>query len=117
MGTVPKDTTVSTGIGARLPDTSRKTLCFSRKRLQRIYEAIQKDIDPHDISGAVTLVMRRGRVEHRPPSARPLMLTKEGKLRLKDRISRAQRPQSSRSARLRSRGFTSIDSSVLRGTG
>src|SRR5579871_3385494 len=37
---------------------------FSTERLNRIHDAIQRHIDAHDISGAVTLVARRGRVAH-----------------------------------------------------
>src|SRR5690242_9299899 len=37
---------------------------FSSERLSRIREAVQRHIDSHDISGAVTLVARKGRVAH-----------------------------------------------------
>ena len=37
---------------------------FSNERLQRIHETIQRHIAAGDISGAVTLVARRGRIAH-----------------------------------------------------
>jgi CubicO group peptidase (beta-lactamase class C family) len=37
---------------------------FSPERLGRIHETMQRHIEAHDISGAVTLVARRGRVAH-----------------------------------------------------
>src|SRR5579863_7623412 len=37
---------------------------LSAERLQRIHEAVQRHIDSHDISGAVTVVARKGRVAH-----------------------------------------------------
>ena len=35
---------------------------LSSERLSRIHDAVQRHIDAHDISGAVTLIARRGRV-------------------------------------------------------
>lgn len=89
---------------------------FSSERLARIHDMVQRHIDEHDISGAVTLVARNGRVVHfeahglanldakRPMSkdslfwimsmTKPvvgtavLMMMEEGKLRLTDPISR-----------------------------
>src|SRR5947209_13832958 len=37
---------------------------LSSERLQRIHQTIQRHIDAGDISGAVTLVARRGRIAH-----------------------------------------------------
>ena len=37
---------------------------LSAERLVRIHETVQRHIDTHDISGAVTLVARKGRVAH-----------------------------------------------------
>lgn len=88
---------------------------FSADRLQRIHEAVQRHIDAGDITGAVTLVARRGRVAYldaqgvmdldaKRPMAKDsifrlasmskpitavatLMLVEEGKLRLTDPVS------------------------------
>src|SRR5580698_6790187 len=89
---------------------------FSSERLARIHDMVQRHIDAHDISGAVTLVARNGRVVHfeahgladidakKPMSkdslfwimsmTKPvvgtsvLMMMEEGKLRLTDPISK-----------------------------
>jgi len=89
---------------------------LSTERLGRIHETIQRHIDTHDISGAVTLVARKGRVAHfeaqgvmdleskkpMPKDAlfwiasmsKPitgiaiLMLMEEGKVRLNDPVSK-----------------------------
>jgi CubicO group peptidase (beta-lactamase class C family) len=89
---------------------------LSQDRLQRIHEAMQRHIDAGDISGAVTLVARRGRVVHlethglmdidsKTPMRKDaifrlasmtkpitgvaiLMLMEEGKLRLTDPVSK-----------------------------
>src|SRR5580704_15461905 len=37
---------------------------LSSERLQRIHEAVARHIDAHDISGAVTVVARKGRLAH-----------------------------------------------------
>ena len=37
---------------------------LSSERLQRIHETVQRHIDAHDISGAVTVVARKGRLAH-----------------------------------------------------
>src|SRR3954447_21310739 len=99
---------------ATLPDTKPEDVGLSRERLQRIHETVQKHIDSHDISGAVTLVMRKGRIAHldahgsmdvdsKKPMAKDsvfriwsmskpvtgvaiLMLMEEGKLRLNDPV-------------------------------
>src|ERR1700676_4690509 len=85
---------------------------LSAERLGRIHETIQRHIDTHDISGAVTLVARKGRLAHfeaqgvmdleskkpmtkdalfwiasmsKPmPGVAILMLVEEGKVRLPD---------------------------------
>ena len=89
---------------------------FSSERLARVRETVQRHIDTHDISGAVTLIARRGRVAHfsaeglmdldskKPMSkeglfwiasmskpitgAAIMMLLEEGKLRLTDPVSK-----------------------------
>ncbi len=89
---------------------------LSAERLGRIHETIQRHIGAHDISGAVTLVARRGRVAHfesqgvmdlesNKPLTRDamfwiasmskpitgvaiLMLMEEGKVRLNDPVSK-----------------------------
>jgi CubicO group peptidase (beta-lactamase class C family) len=89
---------------------------FSSERLARIHEMVQRHIDAHDISGAVTLVARNGKVVHfeahgladieanKPMSkdslfwimsmTKPvvgtavLMMMEEGRLRLTDPVSR-----------------------------
>jgi CubicO group peptidase (beta-lactamase class C family) len=89
---------------------------LSQDRLQRIHEALQRHIDAGDISGAVTLVARRGRVVHlethglmdidsKTPMRKDaifrlasmskpitgtaiLMLMEEGKIRLTDPVSK-----------------------------
>jgi CubicO group peptidase (beta-lactamase class C family) len=89
---------------------------FSAERLARIHEMVQRHIDAHDISGAVTLVARNGKIVHfeahgmadiesnKPMSkdslfwimsmTKPvvgtavLMMMEEGKLRLTDPVSR-----------------------------
>lgn len=101
---------------AILPETKPESVGLSSERLQRIHDTIQSHIDSHDISGAVTLVMRKGRVAHleahgvvdfdsKKPMAKNsifriwsmskpvagaaiLMLMEEGKLRLNDPVSR-----------------------------
>ena len=88
---------------------------LSSERLGRIHEAIQRHIDAGDITGAVTLVARRGRIAHfeahglmdldsempmrkdsvfrlmsmtKPVTATAvLMMLEEGKIRLGDRVS------------------------------
>src|ERR1700730_13687363 len=50
--------------GAALPETKPEEVGLSKERLLRIHETIQSHIDSHDISGAVTLVMRNGRIAH-----------------------------------------------------
>jgi CubicO group peptidase (beta-lactamase class C family) len=101
---------------ANLPETKPEDVGLSKERLQRIHDTIQSHIDAQDISGAVTLIMRKGRMAHfeahglmdvesRKPMAKNsifriwsmskpvtgaaiLMLMEEGKLRLNDPVSR-----------------------------
>ena len=47
-----------------LPRGTPETVGVSSERLQRIGEAIKRHIDEHHISGAVTLVARKGFVVH-----------------------------------------------------
>jgi CubicO group peptidase (beta-lactamase class C family) len=89
---------------------------LSSERLQRIHEAVQRHIDAKDVSGAVTLVARKGRIAHLEAhglmdieSNKPMpkdgifrlasmskpitgvavmMLVEEGKVRLTDPVSR-----------------------------
>src|SRR5215470_11396380 len=88
---------------------------FSTERLARIHEAVAKHIEQKDVSGAVTLVARRGKIVHfeaqgladidsKKPMAKDsvfrlasmskpvtavavLMMMEEGKIRLSDRVS------------------------------
>ncbi|MEP7307572.1 MAG: serine hydrolase domain-containing protein [Acidobacteriota bacterium] len=89
---------------------------LSSERLQRIHDAVQRHIDAKDVSGAVTLVARKGRIAHleahglmdiesnkpmpkdgifrlasmsKPiTGAAVMMLVEEGKIRLNDPVSR-----------------------------
>ena len=102
--------------GAQVPVGTPEDVGLSAKRLQRIGEMIQRAIDTEQISGAVTVVARRGRVAHfeahglmdieanapmRKDTIFPiasmtkpvtgvaiLMLVEEGKVRLSDPVSR-----------------------------
>src|SRR5919202_439465 len=106
----------SAGGAATLPTARAEEAGMSTERLRRIHEAMQRHIDASDISGAVTLVARRGRVVHyqahglmdietnraMQPDAifriasmtKPvtgvavLMMMEEGKLRLNDPVSK-----------------------------
>src|SRR5271165_1638597 len=49
---------------ANVPPGKPAEVGMSVERLQRIHEAIQRHIDAGEISGAVTLVARRGRLVH-----------------------------------------------------
>jgi CubicO group peptidase (beta-lactamase class C family) len=103
-------------IAASIQETKPEAVGLSTERLQRIHETVQRHIDSHQISGAVTLVVRKGRVVHleahgfmdvdsKKPMAKNsifriwsmskpvagvaiLMLMEEGKLRLNDPVSR-----------------------------
>jgi CubicO group peptidase (beta-lactamase class C family) len=99
-----------------LPEAKPEDVGLSKERLQRIHETIQRHIDAKNITGAVTLVARRGRIAHleahglmdvdtnkamaknsifrvwsmsKPVAgAAILMLMEDGKLRLTDPVSR-----------------------------
>ena len=99
-----------------LPRATPETVGVSSERLQRIGETIQRHIDEHHISGAVTLVARKGFVVHyeahglkdiesRMPMTRDtifkmasstkpvtgvaiMILVEEGKIHLADPVSR-----------------------------
>ena len=101
---------------ASVPTGTAEQTGLAPDRLQRIHEVMQRYIDAGQISGAVTLVARRGRVAHleahglmdlesRKPMAKDaifrlastskpvtavavLMLVEEGKIRLTDPVSR-----------------------------
>jgi CubicO group peptidase (beta-lactamase class C family) len=101
---------------ASLPEVKPEGVGLSTERLQRIHETVQRHIDSHQISGAVTLVARKGRIAHveahgvmdldsKKPMAKNsifriwsmskpvagvaiLMLMEEGKLRLNDPVSK-----------------------------
>lgn len=102
---------------ALVPTASKpEEVGLSSERLGRIHQAIQRHIDAKDISGAVTLVARRGRIAHleahglmdveankpmpkdgifrlasmsKPiAGAAAMMLVEEGKIRLNDPVSR-----------------------------
>ncbi len=101
---------------ATLQTTKPEDVGLSTDRLQRIHQTIQRHMDEHQISGAVTLVARKGRVAHleahglmdvdsKKPMAKDsifrvwsmskpvvgvsiLMLMEEGKIRLNDPVSK-----------------------------
>ena len=107
-------TTVRTA--SSVPNVSKaEEVGFSTERLPRIHDAVARHIEAQDVSGAVTLVARRGRVVHfeaqgladiaskkpmqkdsifrlasmsKPITAVAVMLmVEEGKIRLSDRVS------------------------------
>jgi CubicO group peptidase (beta-lactamase class C family) len=49
---------------ASLPTAKPEEVGLSSERLGRIHQMIQRHIDAHDVTGAVTLVARRGKVVH-----------------------------------------------------
>ena len=49
---------------ASLPTARPEEVGLSSERLQRIHEMIMRHVEAQDISGAVTIVARRGRVAH-----------------------------------------------------
>jgi CubicO group peptidase (beta-lactamase class C family) len=101
---------------ASVPSSKPEEVGLSAERLHRIHETVQRHIDAHDISGAVTLVARNGHLAHleahglmdldskkamtqgglfwiasmtKPITGTAiLMLMEEGKLRLNDPISK-----------------------------
>ncbi len=101
---------------AGVPSVSKaEDVGFSTERLARIHEAVARHIQQKDVSGAVTLVARRGRIVHfeaqgladvasNTPMAKDsifrlasmskpitavavMMMMEEGKIRLSDRVS------------------------------
>src|SRR5262245_28569986 len=103
-------------IAATLPNAKPEEVGLSSERLQRIHQMLQRRIDAGDISGAVTLVARNGRVAHfethglmdmetKKPMAKDaifrlasmtkpitgvaiMMMIEEGKVRLTDPVSK-----------------------------
>ena len=101
---------------ASIQTTKPEEIGLSAERLQRVHEAVQRHIDAHDISGAVTVVARDGRLAHfeahglmdidskkamskdalfwiasmsKPITGTAiLMLVEEGKIRLTDPVSK-----------------------------
>jgi CubicO group peptidase (beta-lactamase class C family) len=101
---------------ASIPTARPEDVGLSSERLQRVHQMIQRHIDAGDISGAVTLVARKGRVAHfeahglmdiesQKPMAKDaifriasmskvvtgtaiMMLVEEGKIRLTDPVSK-----------------------------
>lgn len=102
--------------GASLPAAKPEDVGLSSERLQRIHEMVMRHVEAQDISGAVTIVARRGRIAHfeahglmdidtrRPmvkdalfrlastskpvTAAAVLILLEEGKLRLTDPVAK-----------------------------
>ena len=108
--------TITVRTSSSVPNVSKaEEVGFSTERLQRIHEAVARHVEAHDVSGAVTLVARRGRVVHfeaqgladidskkpmqkdtifrlasmsKPITAvAVMMMIEEGKVRLSDRVS------------------------------
>jgi CubicO group peptidase (beta-lactamase class C family) len=101
--------------GASLPEAKPESVGLSHERLGRIHETMERYIASHQISGAVTLVVRRDRIAHleahglmdlesKKPMAKDsifriwsmtkpvagtaiLMLMEEGRVRLNDPVS------------------------------
>jgi CubicO group peptidase (beta-lactamase class C family) len=101
---------------ASIQTVNPEEIGLSSERLQRVHEAIGRHIDAHDISGAVTVVARKGRLAHLEAQglmdvdtkkamskdtlfwiasmSKPitgvaiLMLVEEGKIRLTDPVSK-----------------------------
>src|SRR3954471_19251489 len=109
-------TTLSVRSAGSVPNVSKgEDVGFSTERLQRVQEAVARHIEAKDVSGAVTLVARRGKIvefaaqgladiESRKPmmkdsifrlasmskpitSVAVMMMLEEGKVRLTDRVS------------------------------
>ena len=109
-------TTLSARSAGSVPTVSKaEDVGFSTERLQRVQEAVARHIEAKDVSGAVTLVARRGKVvefaaqgladiESRKPMLKDsifrlasmskpitavavMMMIEEGKVRLTDRVS------------------------------
>jgi CubicO group peptidase (beta-lactamase class C family) len=108
--------TLSVRTAGSVPNFSKaEDVGFSTERLQRVHEAVARHIEAKDVSGAVTLVARRGKIvefeaqgladiESKKPMlkdsifrlasmSKPLtavavmMMVEEGKIRLTDRVS------------------------------
>jgi CubicO group peptidase (beta-lactamase class C family) len=103
-------------VAASLPTARPEEVGLSSERLQRIHEMVMRHVEARDISGAVTMVARRGRVVHfeahglmdieaKKPMAKDalfrlassskpitaaaiLMLMEEGKLKLTDPVAK-----------------------------
>ncbi len=108
--------TAATLIAGGMPAGKPEEAGFSSERLRRVHEAMERYIDAGQLSGAVTLVARRGRIVHfeahglmdleakRPmrkdaifrlasmtkpvTSVAVMMLVEEGKIRLADPVSK-----------------------------
>ena len=50
--------------GATLPTSKPEDVGFSSKRLEQITPLVKRHVDAGDLSGAVTLVARKGKVVH-----------------------------------------------------
>ena len=51
-------------MAASMQEAKPEEVGLSSERLLRIHQAVQRHMDPHEISGAVTLVARKGRIVH-----------------------------------------------------
>ena len=51
-------------LAASIPAAKPEQTGFSSERLARIHDMVQRHIDAHDISGAVTLVAHNGKLVH-----------------------------------------------------
>ena len=109
-------TTLSVRTAGPVPGVSKaEEVGFSTERLQRVHEAVARHIEAKDVSGAVTLVARRGKIvefeaqgladiESKKPMMKDsifrlasmskpitavavMMMVEEGKVRLTDRVS------------------------------
>jgi len=79
--------TVTAASSGAVPSASKaEEVGFSTERLPRIHEAVGRHIEAKDVSGAVTLVARRGRIVHF--EAQGLMDIESKKPMLKDSIFR-----------------------------
>jgi CubicO group peptidase (beta-lactamase class C family) len=73
-------------LAASMQEAKPEEVGLSRERLLRIHEVIQRHMDAHEISGAVTLVARKGRIVHL--EAHGLMDVESQKPMAKDAIFR-----------------------------
>ena len=109
-------TALSVRTAGSVPNVSKaEDVGFSTERLQRVHEAVARHIEAKDVSGAVTLVARRGKIvefeaqgladiESKKPMMKDsifrlasmskpitavavMMMVEEGKVRLTDRVS------------------------------